>query len=78
MAVEGGGEITVPVVHSAALAVKPLLAVYTGAASGPGAVAERAETLLPDFPEIVGVDAALRKSVAVDVRTAAYPPVPQN
>ncbi len=71
MALEDFGGGAVPVVHAATEAVAPLLAVGATARLCPAAVAEGLEAFVPDLPEIISVDIALRESVAVDVGTGA-------
>ena len=71
VALEDGVSRSVPVMHTAAEAVAPLLAVGADAGFRPGAVAERLEALIPDLPEIVSVNVALGEAVAVDVGAGA-------
>ena len=61
----------VPVVHSVAEAHFEGFAILADARARPFAVAERLKTLIPNLIKIVGVDAALRETVAVDVGAGA-------
>ena len=56
-------------VQAAAFAVAVHLAVGTLSLAGPGAVAELLEALLPNLPDVVAVDIALRE-IAADTGAA--------
>ena len=68
----------VPVVHTVPEAVAPFPAGSAAAFFCPAAVAERLEAPFPDRIEIVRIDIALGKGVAVDVGAAADPSVDED
>ena len=71
MAIDNVHARAVPVVHSVAQTHFERLAILADARACPFAVAERLKTLVPNLVKIIGVDAALREAVAVDVGAGA-------
>ena len=78
MAVNHIFDRTMPIVHSVAKAILEGFALFANSRARPVAVAERFKTLVPNLIEIVGVDVALRETVAVDVGTGADAAINQH